>query len=100
MKKHLVLLSVMLFLQAATVCVFAKKKVQPEYVDLCLSVKWCTCNVGAATPLDQGYLYKWNGIWNVFAVNAFVKGESDITKLQKGEDWRTPSNDEMIELLS
>lgn len=100
MKKHLVLLSVMLFLQAATVCVFAKKKVKPEYVDLGLSVKWCTCNVGAATPLDQGYLYKWNGIWNVFADNAFVKGESDITKLQKGEDWRTPSNDEMIELLS
>lgn len=100
MKKHLVLLSVMLFLQAATVCVFAKKKVKLEYVDLGLSVKWCTCNVGAATPLDQGYLYKWNGIWNVFADNAFVKGESDITKLQKGEDWRTPSNDEMIELLS
>ena len=100
MKKHLVLLSVMLFLQAATVCVFAKKKVQPEYIDLGLSVKWCTCNVGAATPLDQGYLYKWNGIWNVFADNEFVKGESDITKLQKGEDWRTPSNDEMIELLS
>ena len=100
MKKHLVILSVMLFLQAATVCVFAKKKVKPEYVDLGLSVKWCTCNVGAATPLDQGYLYKWNGIWNVFADNSFVKGESDITKLQKGEDWRTPSNDEMIELLS
>ena len=77
-----------------------------EYVDLGLSVKWCTCNVGAATPLDEGYLYKWNhnwndnGIWNVFADNVFVKGEGDIAKLQRGEDWRTPSNDEMIELLS
>ena len=100
MKKHLVLLSALLLIEAAAVSVFAKKKVQPEYVDLGLSVKWCTCNVGAATPLDQGYLYKWNGIWNVFADNEFVKGESDITKLQKGEDWLTPSNDEMIELLS
>ena len=100
MKKCLILLSALLLIEAAAVSVFAKKKVQSEYVDLGLSVKWCTCNVGAATPLDQGYLYKWNGIWNVFADNAFVKGESDITKLQKGEDWRTPSNDEMIELLS
>ena len=103
MKKHLVLLSALLLIEAAAVSVFAKKKVQPEYIDLGLSVKWCTCNVGAATPLDEGYLYKWNnnnGIWNVFADNAFVKGESDITKLQRGEDWRIPSNDEMIELLS
>ena len=103
MKKHLVLLSALLFFGATTVSVFAKKKVQPEFIDLGLSVMWCTCNVGATIPLDEGYLYKWNhnnGIWNVFADNAFVKGEGDITKLQRGEDWRTPSNDEMIELLS
>ena len=103
MKKHLVLLTALLFFGATTVSVFAKKKVQPEFIDLGLSVMWCTCNVGATIPLDEGYLYKWNhnnGIWNVFADNAFVKGEGDITKLQRGEDWRTPSNDEMIELLS
>ena len=101
MKKHIVILSVLLF-QAAAVSVFAQDKDEPEYVDLGLSVKWCTCNVGAATPLDDGYLYKWNnnGIWNVFADKAFVRGEGDNTKLQQGEDWRTPSYDEMIELLS
>ena len=102
MKKHLVLLSVLLLIEAASVSVYAKKKVQPEYVDLGLSVKWCTCNVGAATPLDEGYLYKWNydAKWYVFDGKAFIKSEGDIANLQRGEDWRTPSNDEMIELLS
>ena len=59
MKRHLVLLVAMLLMQAAAVSVFAKKKVQPEYIDLGLSVKWATCNVGAATPLDEGYLICW-----------------------------------------
>ena len=77
MRKHLVLLSALL-LQAA-VSVFAQDK---EYVDLGLSVEWATCNVGAATPLEVGKNYDWN------------------YKLQQGEDWRIPSNDEMIELLS
>ena len=77
MKKILFFLSVLL-LQAATVSVFA----QDGYVDLGLSVKWATCNVGAATPLEVGKYYDWN------------------YKLQQGGDWRTPSNDEMIELLS
>lgn len=30
-----------------------------EYVDLGLSVKWATCNVGAFNPLDRGSLYAW-----------------------------------------
>ena len=77
MKQMSVLLSAML-IQAATVSVFA----QDGYVDLGLSVKWATCNEGAATPLEVGKYYDWN------------------YKLQQDEDWRTPSNDEMIELLS
>ena len=99
MKKHLVLLSALL-LQVAAVSVFAQDK---EYVDLGLSVKWATCNEGATTPLEVGYYYNWNSnnlLWNVFKDKAFQKAEGDITKLQQGEDWRTPSNDEMIELLS
>ena len=78
MKKHLFLLSALL-IQVAAVSVFAQDK---EYVDLGLSVKWATCNEGAATPLEVGENYDWN------------------YKLQQGEDWHTPSNDEMIELLS
>lgn len=30
-----------------------------EYVDLGLSVKWATCNIGAETPDDPGDLYAW-----------------------------------------
>jgi hypothetical protein len=30
-----------------------------EYVDLGLSVKWATCNVGASSPSDYGYYFAW-----------------------------------------
>ena len=30
-----------------------------EYVDLGLSVKWATCNIGACVPEDYGYYYVW-----------------------------------------
>ena len=99
MKKHLFLLSILL-VQVVLVPMFAQDR---EYVDLGLSVEWATCNVGAATPLEVGYYCNWNSNnakWNVFKDKAFQKAEGDITKLQQGEDWRTPSNDEMIELLS
>ena len=77
MKKHLFLLSILL--QVAAVSVFAQDN---EYVDLGLSVEWATCNVGAATPLEVGNCYE----------RSYMS--------QQGEDWRIPSNDEMIELLS
>ena len=33
-------------------------------------------------------------------MKALIKADGDITKLQQGGDWRTPSVEEMIELLS
>lgn len=30
-----------------------------EYVDLGLSVKWATCNIGAESPEDPGFLFAW-----------------------------------------
>ena len=30
-----------------------------QYVDLGLSVKWATCNIGAAIPSDEGLLFAW-----------------------------------------
>ena len=36
--------------------------VEPEYVDLGLSVKWATFNVGAKVPEDYGYYYAWGEI--------------------------------------
>lgn len=36
-----------------------ESEVEHEYVDLGLSVKWATCNVGAIMPQDYGYYYAW-----------------------------------------
>lgn len=33
-----------------------------EYVDLGLSVKWATCNVGATTPEEYGYYFAWGEV--------------------------------------
>ena len=37
-------------------------KISLEYVDLGLSVKWATCNVGADRPEDTGNYYSWGEI--------------------------------------
>jgi hypothetical protein len=34
----------------------------PEYVDLGLSVKWATCNIGAKTPEENGMYFSWGDI--------------------------------------
>lgn len=33
-----------------------------EYVDLGLSVKWASCNVGAKSPEDPGFLFAWGEV--------------------------------------
>ena len=30
-----------------------------EYVDIGLSVKWATCNLGSSLPSDMGAFYRW-----------------------------------------
>ncbi|MBR4593646.1 MAG: hypothetical protein IKO33_03580, partial [Bacteroidaceae bacterium] len=42
--------------------IFKDDKIAHEYVDLGLSVKWATCNVGARKPEDNGNLYSWGEI--------------------------------------
>ena len=54
-----------------------------EYLDLGLSVKWATCNVGATKPDSYGSHYAW---------------EIDATRTILGGNWRTPTNKEWIEL--
>lgn len=39
-----------------------KEKTTHEYVDLGLSVKWATCNVGADKPEDYGDYYAWGEV--------------------------------------
>ena len=119
MKKHLALLSVMLFLQAATVCVFAKKKVQPEYIDLGLSVKWAICHVGAYKPEDAGDHYAWGEVetkdeytWSNYKFNHLgelskynsddkktsLDPEDDVAHVKWGGSWRMPTHEEFVEL--
>jgi len=43
---------------------FTEKPSEPtvtsgDYVDLGLSVKWATCNIGATTPTEYGNYYSW-----------------------------------------
>ncbi len=63
-----------------------------EYVDLGLSVKWATCNVGAAKPEDFGGYYAWGETyskvlytWKNYRFRASGNSYSDI-KFSKYED--------------
>lgn len=42
-----------------------------EYVDLGLSVKWATCNVGATSPEEYGGHYQWAGKQNITNNNLY-----------------------------
>jgi|GEM_PF-1112946 len=53
-----------------------------DYVDLGLSVKWATRNVGAAGPEEIGGFYSWSE-----------------TESKLGGSWRMPTSDEISELI-
>ena len=54
-----------------------------DYVDLGLSVKWATCNLGADNPWDYGDYYAWTSSMSTW-----------------GSSWRMPTKAEMEELLT
>lgn len=81
------------------------------YVDLGLSVKWATCNVGASKPEDYGNYYAWGETspkaeyaW----VNSITYGEQmsdisgnaqyDAATANWGGSWRLPTKAELEEL--
>lgn len=57
-----------------------------EWVDLGLSVKWATCNVGADSPQNYGGSYAWESSSN------------DIATKKWGSKWRMPTKEEFEEL--
>ena len=61
-----------------------------EYVDLGLSVKWATCNVGANTPEEYGNYYAWGDIRGNFPY--------DAARASWGGSWRLPTKAECDEL--
>lgn len=100
-----------------------------EYVDLGLSVKWATCNVGASKPEDYGSYFAWGETepketynwstykWCNFSQSTLTKYNTDSsygtvdnkTTLELNDDaaranwggsWRLPTDAEMTELRS
>lgn len=98
-----------------------------EYVDLGLSVKWATCNVGASSPEEYGDYYAWGETktkdvydWNTYkwcqgSENTLTKyctdnwdgmvdnktileSSDDVAHVKWGGSWRMPTDEEMIEL--
>ena len=100
-----------------------------NYVDLGLSVKWATCNLGAEQPWEYGGYYAWgetttkssyssdnykygNGSkmikycsdWS-YGYQGFTDGKNtlesndDAAYKNKGSEWRIPTYDELKELI-
>lgn len=90
-------------------------------VDLGLSVKWATCNVGADAPGDYGDYYAWGETetksiynWSTYLDspnrdgNSFTKyaidkktildPEDDVAHVKLGGNWRMPTDSELTEL--
>lgn len=89
-----------------------------EAVDLGLSVLWATCNVGASSPYQKGYEYAWGetipkekgtmeNYWYYVEENDSYENIGndisgtiyDAARQEWGGDWRTPTKEEMNELI-
>ena len=79
-----------------------------EPVDLGLSVKWSSWNVGASSVEEYGGLYSWGdptGTATISGPGIHAGGEIsgteyDIARAKWGDSWRMPTKDEMDELVS
>lgn len=114
MKKHLciVLLFTALYSKYATAQNDSQAKGVingHEYVDLGLSVRWATCNVGAEKPHDYGNYYYWGETrqWinpsQVCHTNGMdlddISGTArDIACVKWGKPWRMPTEGELNEI--
>ena len=82
-----------------------------EYVDLGLSVKWATCNVGAHSPEEYGDYFSWGEIspkcsylkthYNTLSPEPEVLPlASDAANANWGGAWRMPTKEEAYELIN
>ena len=100
-----------------------------EYVDMGLSVRWGTCNVGATTPEGYGYYFAWgevetkdyyylnnyrwaasvSGMILKYCTNSFLGNVDNKTQLEPEDDaarvicedrWRIPTEYEFNELIN
>lgn len=96
-----------------------------EAVDMGLSVKWATCNIGAAAPEEIGDYYAWgetetkdsytdgnykfavegdeygnmNSKYNLESGKDHMDDEDDVARAKWGGKWRMPTKAEMEELV-
>lgn len=104
------------FLLTLFFCLFHTTYAQ-DFIDLGLSVNWCTVNIGASTPYDSGSLYAWGEIkskkefsmenyqykdpendqWAINIGNNISGTSYDVATLVN-KDWRLPSQKELLEL--
>ena len=95
-----------------------------DYVDLGLSVKWATCNVGATKPEEYGLYFAWgetapkeefhwsNYKWcsdgyaedltkyyGILDGKIFLDPEDDAVAVNMGNNWRMPTVEELQELI-
>ena len=84
-----------------------------DYVDLGLSVKWATCNVGASSPEDFGNYYAWGETvtkseytYDNCKTNKLKIGDIggdtsyDAARATWGGNWRLPTKEEYDELVN
>lgn len=79
-----------------------------QAVDLGLSVKWASCNVGAETQTEIGGRYLWGdptntGNWTNYtppSENEISGGPYDIAHVTWGSRWRMPTYNEVVEISS
>lgn len=91
------------------------------YVDLGLSVKWATCNIGADNPWEYGEYYAWGEtepkesyVWKNYKFGenkdflskytamdhkAILDKEDDVAAIKLGSPWRMPTEAEFKELI-
>lgn len=96
----------------------ARGNTKHDYVDLGLSVKWATCNVGATSPSDFGDYYAWaeiepkanysednyvyhNDKGQYYVFDSDIEGtEDDAAHIAWKGSWRLPTKEEWDELSS
>ncbi|MCQ2237904.1 MAG: serine/threonine protein kinase [Bacteroidaceae bacterium] len=82
-----------------------------EPVDLGLSVRWCSCNVGASSPVGKGGLYGWgDSAGNNQSIDSYdycydevgmdiCSTSNDICYTSSNGTWRLPTIEELDELF-
>lgn len=83
-----------------------------DVVDLGLSVKWASFNLGASSPEEYGGLYGWGDVTGTLTSENYddypnknppsrISGtEYDIAAAKWGDEWRLPTTEEFEELIN